>query len=65
MGWKFEGDEGEDVIGNGTTWECFQPEGKIPVLTEELKIKERGREMDRAVGFSVWTNIPSGQGEVS
>ena len=60
---KSEGDEG-DVLGIGTTWECFQPEVKIPVLGEEVKINDRGREMEREVGSSIWADIPSGPGKV-
>ena len=63
-GLKSEGDEEEHVLGFGTTWECFQPEGKLSVLRWELKINDRGREMERSVGFSIWTDIPSGPGEV-
>ena len=39
--------------------------GGLPVRGEELKIKDRGREIERAVGFSIWADIPSGPGEVS
>ena len=57
--------KGKGDLGMGTTWECFQSEGKIPDLREELKIRDRGREGERAVGFSIWADMPLGPGEVS
>ena len=40
--------------------EFFQSEGNIPVEREELKIRERGSEILRAVLWSMIEEIPSG-----
>ena len=66
MGRKSEGEEdGRDVLGIGVTRNSFHPEGRVPVVNEELKIIERGTEMEAAVFLSIKDEIESGLREVS
>ena len=47
MGRKLEGEEEwEEDLGIGTTKAFFQSEGKEQDEIEELKIKDRGKEME-------------------
>ena len=61
---EVEGAEGEDFLGIGTMLEVFHSSGKVPDIIEELKIIVRGSDIERAVFFSMVTEIPSGPEEV-
>ena len=49
----------------GTMVEFFHSEGRTPVEREELKIRERGSEIDWAVALSMLAEMASGPAEVS
>ena len=58
-------DEGGEVLGIGTTVEVFQSVGKAPVEIEELKMMERGTEIEGAQKWSICAEIESGPADVS
>ena len=49
----------------GTTKEFFHSEGNMPVEMEELKIIDKGSEIEGAVDFSISADMLSGPEEVS
>ena len=66
MGRKSEGEEdGGDVLGIGVIRDSFHSVGRVPVVNEELKIIERGTEIEVAVFLSIRDEMESGPGEVS
>ena len=52
-------------MGIGVTKEVFQSEGRTLVQSEELKIMERGTEIDRALELSIFAEMESGPVDVS
>ena len=64
IGLKSDGEKGDDFLGIGTMLEVFHWSGKILDIIEELKIIVRGSDIERAVFFSMVTEIPSGPEEV-
>ena len=51
--------------GNWKQQHSFQSEGRSAIINEELKIRERGIEIEEAVFLSIWDEIASGPGAVS
>lgn len=52
-------------MGIGTTKECFQSVGRTPVEREELKMRERGVDIEKAVCLSIVAEIESEPADLS